>query len=136
YLPNRLEAVAAFVACASIGAVWSSCSPDMGISVLRDRWGQIEPTVLLATDSYRYNGKVHDRHETVARLLRELPSVRTVIHVPGPLAGEREVAWPGLVTWAEAVRTEAELHFQRLPFGHPLWIVYSSGTTGLPKAMV
>ncbi len=136
YLPNRMETVAAFLACASIGAVWSSCSPDMGISVLLDRWGQVEPAVLLATDSYRYNGKVHDRRDTVAQLLRELPSVATVIHVPGPLAQDRELEWPGRLSWADAVQTEAELGFDRLPFAHPLWIVYSSGTTGLPKAMV
>jgi len=86
YLPNRPETVAAFLACASLGAIWSSCAPDMGPAVLMDRWSQIEPTVLIATDSYSYNGKLHDRAETVAHLLRALPSVRTMIHVPGPLA--------------------------------------------------
>jgi acetoacetyl-CoA synthetase len=136
YLPNRMETVAAFLACASIGAVWSSCSPDMGISVLLDRWGQVEPAVLVATDSYSYHGKVHDRRDTVAQLLQALPSVATVIHVPGPLAHDRELEWPGSLPWDDAVRTEAELRFERLPFDHPLWIVYSSGTTGLPKAMV
>jgi acetoacetyl-CoA synthetase len=147
YLPNRAETVAAFLACASMGAVWSSCAPDMGPGVVLDRLRQIEPTVLLATDSYRYNGKVHDRTPAVTELLRELPSVRCVVHVPGPLAGgedaepgtngaDHPVPWRDRITWAEAVADEAPLRFTRLPFDHPLWIVYSSGTTGLPKAMV
>ena len=136
YLPNQPETVVAFLACASIGAIWSSCATDMGPSVVLDRLKQIEPKLLLASDSYRYNGKIHDREAVVTELLRELPGVQKVIHVPGPLAAQRPVGWRDRLDWAEAIREPAELRFERLPFSHPLWIVYSSGTTGLPKAMV
>jgi acetoacetyl-CoA synthetase len=136
YLPNQPETVVAFLACASIGAIWSSCATDMGPSVVLDRLQQIEPKLLLASDSYRYNGKTHDRDGIVGELLLALPCVRTVIHVPGPLAQERPVAWRDRLDWRDAIAEPAALRFERLPFDHPLWIVYSSGTTGLPKAMV
>jgi acetoacetyl-CoA synthetase len=139
YLPNRTETVVAFLACASIGAIWSSCAPDMGATVVLDRLRQIEPRLLLASDSYSYNGRAHDRAGVVDELLRELPSVRAVVHVAGPLAegpAARAVAWRDCMRWDEAIRAEAPLAFERLPFSHPLWIVYSSGTTGMPKAMV
>ncbi|HMO46459.1 MAG TPA: acetoacetate--CoA ligase [Rubrivivax sp.] len=136
YMPNRPETVAAFLACASIGAIWSSCAPDMGASVVLDRLRQIEPKLLFATDSYAYNGKTHDRAALVGELLRELPSVRCVVQVDGPLAAQRAVPWRDRIAWADAVREPAPLAFERLPFEQPLWIVYSSGTTGLPKAMV
>lgn len=136
YLPNRPEAVVGFLACASIGAIWSACAPDMGPSVVLDRLRQIEPCLLLATDSYSYNGKLHDRSAKVDALLSQLPTVRRVVHVPGPLAREHAVAWRDCIDWAEALAESAPPRYERLPFDHPLWIVYSSGTTGLPKAMV
>jgi acetoacetyl-CoA synthetase len=140
YLPNRVETVVAFLACASIGAIWSSCATDMGATVVLDRLRQIEPKLLLVTDSYSYNGKQHDRSNVVEDLLRELPSVKTVVHVPGPLAlaqaASKQFAWRDCISWVEATAADAELTFNRLPFSHPLWIVYSSGTTGMPKAMV
>jgi acetoacetyl-CoA synthetase len=136
YLPNRVETVVAFLACASIGAIWSSCAPDMGASVVLDRLRQIEPKLLLATDSTRYSGKTQDRTAVIDDLLGELPSVKAVVHVDGPLAAQRTVPWRNRTPWAAAVESEADLTFTRLPFSHPLWIVYSSGTTGMPKAMV
>ena len=139
YLPNRPEAVVAFLACASLGAIWSSCAPDMGAAVVLDRFRQIEPKVLLAVDSYNYNGKTHDRRELVEELLLNLPTVRHVIHVAGPVCrttSHKPPAWRDRLSWSDAISVEAELHFDRLPFDHPLWIVYSSGTTGLPKAIV
>jgi len=135
YMPNRPETVIAFLACASIGAVWSSCAPDMGSPVVLDRLRQIEPKVLFAVDSYRYNGKPHDRAREVTQLLAELPSVQHVVQVQGPLAQERAVDWRQCTGWQAAVARDAAPRYERLPFSHPLWIVYSSGTTGLPKAM-
>ena len=136
YLPNRAETVVAFLACASIGAIWTSCGPDMGATVVLDRLRQVEPKLLIAIDSYSYNGRLHDRAGTVDELLRELPSLRAIVHVAGPMATHRPVAWRNAMSWADAVRVEAEPRFERVPFGHPLWIVYSSGTTGSPKAIV
>ena len=136
YLPHRPEAVVAFLACASIGAIWSGCAPDMGPSVVLDRLRQIEPCLLLASDSHSYNGKLHDRSAQVDALLSQLPTVQRVVHVPGPLASERTVGWRDRVEWAQALAESAPPLYERLPFDHPLWIVYSSGTTGLPKAMV
>jgi acetoacetyl-CoA synthetase len=108
----------------------------MGASVVLDRLRQIEPKVVFATDSYSYNGKQYDRSKVVDELLAELPSVQRVVQVAGPLNGTRSVAWRDCQSWQDCVRKEAAAHYERLPFSHPLWIVYSSGTTGLPKAMV
>ena len=137
YMPNRSETVIAFLACASIGAIWSSCAPDMGVSVVLDRFKQIEPKLLIAVDSYSYNNKLHDRTDLVAQLIAGLPSLCHVIHVSGPLDGNRKTdPWPNALRWDASIETEAELTFDRVPFAHPLWVVYSSGTTGLPKPIV
>ncbi len=141
YMPNRPETVIAFLACASLGAIWSSCSPDMGATVVLDRLRQIEPKVLFAVDSYSYNGKSHDRTSVVEEMVRELPSLQKIVHVPGPvwsMTGQTTTppTWGSSVTWSEVTAQDAPLTFQRVPFSHPLWIVYSSGTTGLPKAIV
>lgn len=138
YMPNRPETVIAFLACASLGAVWSSCSPDMGAGVVLDRLRQIEPVVLFAADGYRYNGKPFDRRATAGELLAQLPSVRAVVQLP-VLGSDGAITAPQGVPvfeWRDAIAQPAPLAFERVPFAHPLWIVYSSGTTGLPKAIV
>jgi acetoacetyl-CoA synthetase len=138
YLPNIPEAVVAFLACASIGATWSSGSPDFGAGSLVDRFMQIEPKVLLAVDGYRYGGKDYDRTQVVARLQQEIPSLETTIILPylsdDPDLGSLEnvILWDDLL----AEHSGADLQYERVPFDHPLWVLYSSGTTGLPKAIV
>lgn len=138
YMPNIPEAIVAFLAAASIGAVWSSCSPDFGSASVIDRFAQIEPKVLFAVDGYRYGGKDFDRRETVAALQEAMPSVERTIVVPylDPEADLSPLA--DATTWGalQAEHAGAELSFDRVPFDHPLWVLYSSGTTGLPKAIV
>jgi acetoacetyl-CoA synthetase len=123
-MPNIPEAIAAFLACASIGAVWSSCSPDFGARSVIDRFAQIEPKVLLAVDGYRYNGRDFDRRETVGDIAAEVGG--RVVRL-GYLDGSG---------WEDGFLRAAPLEFERVAFDHPLWVLYSSGTTGLPKAIV
>ncbi|WP_267245380.1 acetoacetate--CoA ligase [Streptomyces sp. PR69] len=132
YLPNIPQAVTALLATAAVGAVWTSCAPDFGARSVLDRFQQVEPVVLFTVDGYRYGGKEHDRTGTVAELRRELPSLRAVIHVPllGTAAPE------GALEWSDVTAGDAEPVFEQVPFDHPLWVLYSSGTTGLPKAIV
>ncbi|WP_218045361.1 acetoacetate--CoA ligase [[Mycobacterium] fortunisiensis] len=134
YLPNVPEAVIALLATAAIGAVWSSCGPEFGTSSVIDRFGQIEPSVLLVVDGYRYGGNIHDRRDAIAEIRAQLPSVHTTIMVrklqpeaPLPL---------GTLAFEELVATPRPPVFTAVLAGHPLWVLFTSGSTGRPKGIV
>jgi acetoacetyl-CoA synthetase len=132
YLPNIPHAVVALLATAAVGGVWTSCAPDFGARSVLDRFQQVEPVLLITVDGYRYGGKEHDRGEIVAELRRELPTLRAVVHIP--LLGRD--APEGALEWSAVTSADIEPVFEQVPFDHPLWVLYSSGTTGLPKAIV
>lgn len=137
YLPNGPEAVIALLATASLGATWTACAPEFGVRAVVDRFGQVEPAVLLVVDGYRYGDRVVDRTAEVAAIRAGLPSLRGTVVVPYLRgAAESAVAVPGATPWGELLGEPAPLEFEPVPFDHPLWVLYSSGTTGLPKAIV
>lgn len=136
YLPNIPEAIIAFLACASIGAIWSSCSPDFGTSSVIERFQQIEPRVLFAVDGYQYNGKTFDRRPIIAELQQALPTLETTILVPYLFDQSVPDQLSNSVSWQDILLKTEALYFEQVPFDHPLWVLYSSGTTGLPKAIV
>jgi acetoacetyl-CoA synthetase len=138
YMPNVPETVVAFLATASLGAIWSSCSPDFGAGSVVDRFAQIEPKVLFCVDGYRYNGRDFDRTDIVAGLQAEMPSLERTV-VLGYLGTDPDLsALRDVVDWNDLLNAgEGQpLSFEQVPFDHPLWVLYSSGTTGLPKAIV
>jgi acetoacetyl-CoA synthetase len=131
YLPNIPETIVAFLATASLGAIWSSCAPEFGVRSVVSRFGQVEPKLLLAISGYTYGDKPVDRRGEVAAIRAELPSLEHVVHVPYG-AG----ALPDALGWEELLSEPGPLEFDPVPFDHPLYVLFSSGTTGLPKAIV
>ncbi|TXL60654.1 acetoacetate--CoA ligase [Aeromicrobium terrae] len=134
YAPNIPETLVLMLAAVSLGAVFSSCAPEFGVQSVIDRWQQIEPTLLLAVDGYRYGAKDVDRRDEVAAIHAQLPSLRTVVHLPYLDADSPTP--DGAITWANLTAESAPLTFDRLPFDAPLYVLFSSGTTGLPKPIV
>lgn len=137
YVPNTPHALIGCLATASLGAIWSSCSPDFGSPSVIDRFSQIAPKVLIAVDGYQYGGKAFDRRAEVAAIQAALPDLELTIFIPylDPTA-EASGLRGRVIRWEDALRQEAELHFTPVEFNDPLWVLYSSGTTGLPKPIV
>lgn len=135
YIANLPEAVIACLACASIGAIWSSASPDFGLNAICDRFQQVEPKLIFASTHYRYNNKIFRTDKVVEKLRTEIPSIRTVVSVPYPV-GEANIL--GDQSWQEFLGPDdnPELEFVQVPFDHPLYILFSSGTTGVPKCII
>lgn len=135
YVPCIPEATIGLLATVSLGAIWSSCSPDFGTAAVIDRFAQINPTILIAVDRYSYGGKSFDKTDVVQELIKNLPSLQSVI-----LISQTQEPWASIKTitsWQSVTEnSEQQIHFERVPFSHPLWVLYSSGTTGLPKAFV
>jgi len=138
FMPNMPAATIAMLAATSIGAAWSSCSPDFGIKGVLDRFGQIKPKVLFTANGYSFKGKNLDSIERIADILKELPSIEKVVVVPYTEQKTDISRIPNAVHYNDFKSSESnlEIDFEQLPFDHPLYIMYSSGTTGLPKCMV
>ena len=135
-MANVPEAVIAFLACASMGAVWSCCSLEFGIQSVVDRFSQISPKVLFACDGYFYNGKRYDRMQDIVEVQKLLPTIEWTVVVPNCGIIPETKSLKNAVLWKDAAAVKAELVFEQVPFAHPLWILFSSGTTGLPKPIV
>lgn len=138
YVPNMMQSIIGMLAATSIGAIWSSCSPDFGIKGVLDRFGQIEPKILFTANGYFYNGKKHDSLERISGILKELPNIEKVVVIPYTEKRADISQIQNAIHYEDFISQEKglELQFEQLPFDHPLYIMYSSGTTGLPKCMV
>ena len=133
YISNTVEASISFFATNSIGAIWSSTSPDFGFDSVIDRFSQVKPKLLIASESYQYNGKTYDKSQQILGLIKDIPSIEFSI-----IVSNDELKWTSdnICTWNKALEIEAEeLAFERVEFSHPIWVLYSSGTTGMPKAI-
>jgi acetoacetyl-CoA synthetase len=137
FMPNMIETVVAMLAATSVGAIWSSCSPDFGIKGVLDRFGQIEPRVLFTADGYFYNGKEFDSLDRILEIIKDLPSIEKIVVVPYKDTEPDITNMAKFVLFDDFLASEAEdLIFEQLPANHPLYILYSSGTTGVPKCIV